>query len=124
MVNIQISVPIPSGNKTRKESSWVFKARKEECEKQIQVGMILQYSPQKRRDIQGSLNRKKVTIHSQRSKKLDYDNLVAGAKAHLDAVVSRKLIFDDSPKWIDDPAYTQATGKPYYTSITIEDANG
>lgn len=57
---------------------------------------------------------------------LDPDNLVAGVKPILDAMVTLGLLVDDSARWLELHVSQHKTGKgePAYTSIVIEEAAG
>ena len=63
-----------------------------------------------------------VTVIRYGMRKLDYDNLVGGAKSVLvDNLIAMKLIEDDDPDSVEI-TYSQVTGtkaKPYRTEITL-----
>lgn len=45
--------------------------------------------------------RRRVSLTMHRSRLLDHDNAVGGAKDFMDAMKIAKLIKDDAPKWLD-----------------------
>ena len=57
-----------------------------------------------------------IKILSYRKKLLDYDNLVAGCKGLLDAMIDENLIHDDSPDYVN-VIYKQYKSKEYNTII-------
>jgi hypothetical protein len=59
-----------------------------------------------------------VSIHQVRRRALDRDNLYASCKPVLDALVTNRLIFDDSERWVELTA-TQEVGREVKTIITI-----
>jgi len=117
MIEVTISEAVPSLNVTLKEH-WSNKTRRRN-KFQVQIGqqLILNYKSTARLRAMDKLKRE-VTIHSQRMRTLDQDNLTGGAKSLIDALKKLGLIVDDTPTWVD-VTYTQDKGKPYYTKITI-----
>jgi len=119
MISITIQEAIPSLNVTLKEH-WSRKSkRKKTYEKQIILALLEKYSYKERQEAQAREPRK-VSILSQRARLLDHDNCVGGGKSLIDALRSCKLIVDDNKQWLLDLSYTQSTGKPHNTTITIE----
>jgi len=119
VIEIKISKKIESRN-FYDSKHWSVKHKdRKQFESQIVKQLLLNYSHKERQAAQKRVKRS-VTIHSQRSRLLDYTNLVGGCKQLEDALVSLGLLVDDKPAWVEDLKVTQATGKPYFTEIIIE----
>jgi len=117
MITIRISEPIPSLNKTLSEH-WSQKTkRRNRFQEQVTLSLLEHYKKAERDETKVK-KPKSVHIHSQRMRTLDHDNLVGGSKSLIDALKRLDLIVDDTPEWIL-AVYTQGTGRPYYTNITI-----
>lgn len=65
--------------------------------------------------------KQKVVITSYRKRRLDQDNFIGGAKPLVDALTKNKLIFDDSPDWVDVEYRQEIDGKNTRTEIEIKD---
>jgi Holliday junction resolvase RusA-like endonuclease len=119
MIKLKIAEPVPSLNVTNKEHWSKKMVRRKKYENQIILQLLQHYKYKDRLAAQKRVKRS-VTIHSQRARLLDVDNLYGGGKSLLDAIRKCKLIVDDDDKWLESLEYTQAVGKPYYTEITIK----
>ena len=53
-----------------------------------------------------------------RKRLLDYDNLVGGCKQLIDALCHEGFIFDDSPKYLENPKIEQIKSKKHLTYIS------
>lgn len=103
---------IKSGNEfNNKFKSSVLLYRKYRKEWEYVIGLIIQ--PQKRYE-----KKMRVVIHSYRKRLLDKGNLVHGCKPILDTLKKIGVIYDDSPKWIED-IYLQSISKKETTTIEI-----
>ena len=119
MIELVISKKIESRNfYDSKHWSAKHKDRKE-FERQVAMALLEKYTYKERQKAQKRV-RRQVTVHSQRSRLLDYTNLIGGIKPLEDALVALGLLVDDMPKWCEDLKATQKNGKPYFTRITIE----
>lgn len=118
MIELTIKEPVPSLNKTLKEH-WGNKTKRKKVYKKQLVLELLQHYPSKKRQKAIQRVHRTVTVHSQRMRKLDKDNLYGGGKSLIDVLSDLELIVDDTEQWLD-LKYTQATGKPYFTRITIK----
>lgn len=68
-------------------------------------------------------HRVRVSIHSYRTRYLDYGNLVGGAKPIPDVIVRLGWARDDSPRWMDTAyAQTVVPKEEERTEISIEPA--
>ena len=65
-------------------------------------------------------DKRRVAFYSFRERLLDDDNLSEGFKYLRDKLIEFKLIYEDSPKYLD-ARYKQRQDKPLRTEITIED---
>ena len=119
MIEIKILEPVPSLNITKKEHWSKGMKRRKTCENQIALALLEKYTYKER---QKALERvpRAVKIHSQRARLLDKDNMWGGGKNLLDAIRRVGLIIDDDDKWLLSLEYTQSTGKPHFTRITIQ----
>lgn len=63
--------------------------------------------------------KRKVIIHSYRHSKTDPENVWGGTKPLLDALVTNKLLVDDSPDWIELDVYGKVDRKNKRTTISI-----
>jgi Holliday junction resolvase RusA-like endonuclease len=118
MISFNLTQPIPSLNVTLKEH-WAVKKKRRDSYEETLKWLYVQGEKATKEYLRASI-KKRVRIHSQRARKLDYDNLVGGAKTLIDALKRAGMIVDDSPEWLE-VTYTQATGKPYHTLITFEE---
>jgi len=67
-----------------------------------------------------SKRKRRVTFYSFRGRLIDDDNLSEGFKYLRDKLIEFKLIYDDSPKYLD-ARYEQRLDTPLRTEIVIED---
>jgi hypothetical protein len=65
--------------------------------------------------------RKKLRIVSFGTKLMDKENLYGGAKVLIDAIKGLRLIYDDSPDWIDCKVLQDTKDKKRRTEIVIEE---
>jgi hypothetical protein len=65
--------------------------------------------------------RKKLRIVSFGTKLMDKENLYGGSKVLVDAIKGLRLIYDDSPKWINYKIKQDFKEKKRRTEITIEE---
>ncbi len=65
-------------------------------------------------------DKRRVTFYSFRKRLLDDDNLSEGFKYLRDKLIEFKLIYEDSPKYLDTK-YKQKIDTPLRTEIIIED---
>ena len=101
MIEIQISKPIKSRN-YYDSNHWSKKHKdRKEFEQQVAMALLEKYTYKERQGAQKRVKRQ-VTIHSQRSRTLDYTNLVGGCKVLEDSLVALGLIVDDRPEWVFD----------------------
>jgi len=120
MTEFKISEIIPSQNITDREHWTAKRKRRNRYDEQIALAILLKYRKKDRNKILSSPKNMKLTIHSQRKRRiLDDANLRGGAKGLVDAIAGLGLIYDDADKYVSIE-YTQDTGKPYFTQITIE----
>ncbi len=120
MIILQIKEPIPSQNKTDREHWSITHRRNKRYQAQLKTDLLLAYRKKDRDKYQSRPAFAKVNIHSQRTRRiLDNANLRGGCKGLIDSLTKLGLIFDDEDKYVEI-TYTQGTGKPYYTQITIE----
>ena len=119
MIKLRIAEPIPSLNVTLKEHWAVKRKRKKIYEQQIVLALLEKYSFKERQEAQKRVPRT-IAIHSKRTRALDLDNIYGGGKSLIDALRSCKLLVEDTKEWMLELTYTQETGRPYFTEITIE----
>ncbi len=119
MIKLKIAEPIPSLNVTNKEHWSAKMVRRKKYENQIILQLLQHYGYKQRQAAQERVKRT-VTIHSQRARLLDVDNLYGGGKSLLDAIRKCHLIVDDNDTWLTSLEYTQSTGRPYFTEIIIK----
>ena len=120
MITLVINEPIPSQNQSDREHWSIKHRRKKRFESQLKMDLLTLYKKGERNKIQSRPKFAEVHIHSQRKRRiLDHANLVGGAKGFVDALVNLDLIYDDADQYVSI-TYTQKTGKPYYTQVTID----
>ena len=121
MVNLSISEVVPSQNTTDREHWTTTRKRNKRYRDQLAIALLFGYKKKERDIIKSSPKGMLVTIHSQRKRRiLDDANLRGGCKGLVDSLVRLGFIYDDDDEYVKIE-YTQAVGKPYYTSIKIED---
>ena len=120
MTEFKISEIIPSQNITDREHWAARKRRNKKFREQIALAILLKFKKKERDLIFSKPKNMLVNIHSQRKRRiLDDANLRGGSKGLVDSLVRLGLIFDDDDKYVSIE-YTQDTGKPYFTRISIE----
>ena len=63
--------------------------------------------------------RRRVEIISFRKRKCDHDNFVGGLKPLIDAIKDLRMIWDDSPEWMELEPSQESCPDPF-TEITIQ----
>lgn len=122
-IKLTIQHEIKSGNHWLKGKHWYSRAAKAKNERMTwaaeldaalrSIGRWERIPPKTKRKLQ---------FISHRSRRLDYDNYVAGCKRLLDACRDVCLIRNDTRKWVE-VEYYQVTGreaKSYRTEIIVE----
>lgn len=72
-----------------------------------------------RRFFAGEKEKRTVEIYSYRKRRIDPDNLIGGMKPLIDCLRKMKLIWDDSPKYLDLTVVQETDGKDPRTEIVI-----
>lgn len=63
--------------------------------------------------------KRKVIVRSYRHNKTDPENVWGGTKPLLDALVTNKLLVDDSPDWLELNIYSEVNRKDKRTEVSI-----
>lgn len=95
-VIIVLAIIVESGNKLLR-MHWAKRKKLKESY-MWELRSIGPFSPE---DKVKEHEKRKVHITSYRKKMLDYDNLVAGNKFLVDCLIGERLLYDDSPKYLD-----------------------
>ena len=120
VITLRTSQAIPSQNQLRKEHWAKDHRRGKLMEADMKMDLLQQFKKSERDIIQSRPKFAKITVHSQRTRRItDIGNLIGGSKSFIDALTRLKLIFDDSDEYVKIK-YTQKTGGPYFTEVTIE----
>jgi len=121
-MRIQIIMPgivTPSGNEFKRwlrvNAYWRFGQIKKDYHNML----LLCNAHDEKYKVKGK-EKRKVSFYSFRERLLDDDNLSEGFKYLRDKLIEFKLIYNDSPKYLE-PWYEQKIDKPLRTEIIIED---
>lgn len=114
MIELAVSKKIESLNKWQR-LHWTMRRK----EKQKWIHELWAANNGKHGD--GKQVKRKVVIYSYRTKLLDHDNLVGGAKPLIDALVHLKLIYDDSPEWVEVDYKQKQQSVGELTTVRIEE---
>lgn len=119
MTKLRISEPIPTQNVTDREHWAKRRKRKAVFKEQLVLEILTNFNGEERKIIRSGRKGLKINIHSQRRRRIEDDaNLVGGCKAFVDVLTELGIIYDDADKYVGI-TYSQATGTPYYTEVTI-----
>lgn len=129
MIELVLPVPTPSANriwgthwskKAKWRKTWAWHVRAE----RLRLGLFpkpKEVGADQTTERVGKDQARAVTIERYGPRLLDHDNLVAGCKQLIDALVAEGFLVDDSPAHLSS-TYRQHHGpkqKPYRTVVTI-----